>query len=226
MMEFLASLLQVICIDVMLSSDNALVIAIACRSLPNKQRKLAAILGTVAAVLLRFIFTLLFLEIFGLPFVSIGGGLILLWIATHLLSNDKSKEHATSTSIWTAIRIIVIADAVMSLDNMMAIAAAARGSWPIIIFGLALSIPLIIFGSTIVAKLLERLPVLIWFGAGILGWVAGGLIASDPTTADFLRRELPMLHAWYLAAMGAGIALAGSWFSMKVKTWVALARPN
>lgn len=168
--EFLTALLQIIWIDIVLSDDNALVIAMASRSLPKRQRRWAIVLGASAAVLLRIIYTLLFLQALALPFIKIAGGAILMMIAIRLVGEEEREEEAAApTSIWSSIRIIVIADAVMSLDNVIAVAGAAQGSMALIIFGLVLSIPLVVLGSTFLIALLERFPALVWIGAGILG---------------------------------------------------------
>ena len=144
-------LLEIIWIDLLLSGDNAVVIALACRSLPKRQRMLGITLGSGVAIALRVVFTLLVVELLGLPFVKIVGGILLFWIAIQLASEDEPQKKPVreAASLWSAIRIIVVADAIMSLDNMMAIAAAAKGSKLLILFGLALSIPLIIFGSAL-----------------------------------------------------------------------------
>ncbi len=213
--EFFFSLLQIVWIDVVLSNDNALVIAMACRSLPKTQRGWAIVLGAGAAALLRIIFTLLFLQLLAVPFIKIAGGAILLWIAIQLVGAEEREATSAPTSIWGSIRIIVIADAVMSLDNVIAIAGAAQGYWPLIVFGLALSIPLVILGSTVLVPLLDRFSVLVWIGAGILGWVAGGLIGSDPAVSEFLRQSALGLQSWQFAVAGASLALFCSWLRMR-----------
>jgi YjbE family integral membrane protein len=204
-------LLQIIWIDIVLSQDNALVIALACRSLPKAQRRRAIVLGAVGAVALRILFTILLLHLLAVPWIRLAGGLVLLWIAIRLGGEEEEPgKSAAPASIWAAIRIIVVADAVMSIDNVIAIAAAAKGSVALIGFGLALSIPLVIVGSTFLIRLLERFPVLILAGAGVLGWVAGDLIGADPAVAGFLRAHAPAVETWHIAAAGAGLALLGS----------------
>lgn len=205
---FLIPLLQIIWIDILLSGDNAVVIALACRSLPRRQRQAAIVLGAGAAVMLRVVFTFLVVELLAVPFLKIVGGALLLWIAIQLVADQKpGKEVTPAETIWASIRIIVIADAVMSLDNVVAIAAAAKGSKWLILFGLALSIPLIIFGSTLVLTLLGRFPALVWFGAALLGWIAGDVIGSDPDAEAWLRQHLPSLKDWGAPA-GAFFVLA------------------
>ena len=178
---FLLALVQIIWINVLLSGDNAVVIALACRALPPQTRKSGVILGAGVAVVMRIAFTIIVATLMGLPYLKIVGGLLLFWIAIQLLvENSDEADVAASHSIWSAVRTIAIADLVMSLDNVVAIAAAAKGSWTLIVIGLAMSVPLIVFGATLIITILERYPVLVWAGAALLGWVAGGLIAEDP----------------------------------------------
>ncbi|MGO9134011.1 MAG: TerC family protein [Methylovirgula sp.] len=176
----LTPVLQIIWIDIVLSGDNAIVIGLACRNLPEKQRLLGIGLGTGAAVILRALLTIVVVELLQLPLVRLVGGLLLLWIAIKLvLEQNHEKDVAPAESIFAVIRIIVIADAVMSLDNVMAIAAAAKGSILLVLFGLGLSVPLIIFGSTLLLGLFSRFPILVWAGAALLGYVGGELIADE-----------------------------------------------
>lgn len=209
-------LLEIIWIDLLLSGDNAVVIALVCRSLPKRQRMLGITLGSGVAIALRVIFTLLVVELLGLPFVKIVGGLLLFWIAIQLASEDEPQKKPVreAASLWSAIRIIVVADAVMSLDNMMAIAAAAKGSKLLILFGLALSIPLIIFGSALLLALLNRFPLLVWAGAALLGWIAGDLLTTDPMLAGWLRPRWPDYDTWdgpVGAVLVFAIAMFGLW---------------
>jgi YjbE family integral membrane protein len=180
--ELWAPVLQIIWIDLVLSGDNAVVIALACRQLAGKQRFWGIIFGTAAAIALRVALTFVVVEILHLPFVRLIGGLLLLWIAVSLVleeEEEKGRDVPAATSTFTAIRIIVIADAIMSLDNVMAIAAAAKGSLMLVVFGLTLSVPLIIFSASMFLALLSRFPILIWLGAAVLGYVAGELVGSE-----------------------------------------------
>ncbi|HEY0146129.1 MAG: TerC family protein [Methylovirgula sp.] len=178
--NFVVPILEIIWIDVLLSGDNAVVIALACAGLPKEQRLRGIILGTAVAIGLRMIFTLLFADLLGLPFIKLFGGLLLLWIAVKLARDERSKKAIVEqTSIFAAVRVIAVADAVMSLDNVIAIAAASKGSPLLILFGLGLSIPLIIFGSSLVLGLINRFPMLIWLGAAMLGFIAGQMIAHE-----------------------------------------------
>jgi YjbE family integral membrane protein len=190
-------LLEIIWIDILLSGDNAVVIALACRPLPGRQRTLGILLGSGVAIALRVVFTLLVVEMLDLPFVKLAGGVLLALIAIRLAGEEEphKKQVRPAVTLWSAIRIIVVADVVMSLDNMMAIAAAAKGSKLLILFGLTLSIPLIFFGSTFVLALLARFPVLVGAGAALLGWIAGDLLWSDPALATWPRPCWPGIES-------------------------------
>ncbi len=185
MMSLGLQLLEIIWINILLSGDNAVVIALACRSLPPERRQAGILLGAGAAVGLRVIFTAMVVTLLALPWLKLGGGILLLGIAINLVKDD-SDEHdvAAAPTIWGAVRVIAIADLVMSLDNVIAIAAAAKGSYGLIIFGLLISVPLIVFGASIVMAGLTRYPALVWVGAALLGFVAGELIAGDPILHD------------------------------------------
>lgn len=199
----LGPILQIIWIDIVLSGDNAVVIGLACRSLPERQRTLGLVLGTSAAVILRILLTIVIVEVLELSFVRLAGGLLLLWIAVKLAIEDEDKKEVGSAdTVFAAVRIIVVADLIMSLDNVMAIAAAAKGSILLVVFGLALSVPLIIFGSTLLMGLFSRFPFFVWAGAGLLGYVAGELIASER-----LFQSYPVTHAplWEPACGVAGV---------------------
>jgi YjbE family integral membrane protein len=214
---FWLPLLEIIWINILLSGDNAVVIALACRSLPGRQRTLGIVFGSGAAVALRVVFTVFVVELLGQPFVQIVGGVLLLWIAVKLAGEEEpEKEIKPANTLWSAIRIVAVADAVMSLDNVVAIAAAARGSKLLILLGLALSIPLIVFGSTLVLALLTRFPVLVWAGAGLLGWIAGNLIGTDPDLAAWLRMRWPGFEAWDGPA-GAIFVAAIAWLRRRHK---------
>jgi YjbE family integral membrane protein len=187
------AVIKIIGINIILSGDNAVVIALACRNLPPRQRKWGIMLGAGAAVVLRIIFTLLVQFLFNLPWLKLAGGLLLLWIAIKLLAGedhaDDDGKVAGGSSLWEAVKIVAIADIVMSLDNVLAIAGAAEAAPPeqriwLIIMGLVISIPLVVAGSTLIMGLLSRYPILVWAGAGLLGWIAGELIATEPILQD------------------------------------------
>jgi YjbE family integral membrane protein len=186
--QFWISVLQIIWINVLLSGDNAIVIALACRNLPQKQRFMGMMLGTGVALLLRLIFATVVSTLMLLPYVKIAGGLALFWIAVKLLMPAEGAEsgHSTSDSLWRAVKLIAIADVVMSLDNVIAVAAVTDGSFALLVFGLGVSIPLIVAGANILMALLNYFPLIIWAGAGLLGWIAGEVIASDPAVTDYV----------------------------------------
>ena len=173
---------KIIWINILLSGDNALVIALACRGLEPKQRLWGMIFGAGAAVLLRIIFTFIVVTLMSLPYLKLGGGLALLVIAAKLLVPENEDEGGVESAahLWAAVQIVVVADIVMSLDNVIAVAAAANGSVPLLVLGLAISIPLIVAGAALIMALLTRLPVLVWAGAALLGWIAGDVMATDP----------------------------------------------
>jgi YjbE family integral membrane protein len=198
--NFVVPILEII--DVVLSGDNAVVIALACASLPREQRSRGIIFGTLAAIGLRAVFTLLFVRLLTLPFVKLVGGLLLLWIAVKLARDERRRTPMSSaSSVLAAIRVIVVADAVMSLDNIVAIAAAAKGSVLLVIFGLALSVPLIIFGSTLLIGLFARFPILISAGAGLLGFIGGQMIGLEIIAAPAPIGNLAFVQHTYFAAV-------------------------
>jgi YjbE family integral membrane protein len=180
---------KIIWINVLLSGDNALVIAMACRGLPRRQRLWGMAIGAGIAVVLLITFTGIVATLMELPYLKLAGGLALIVIATRLLVPDDAGGDVTAgTSLWQAVRIVVIADIIMSLDNVIAVAAAANGELLLLILGLAISIPMIIAGAALIMMVLDRLPILVWLGAILLGWIAGGVIATDPAVHPFLRR--------------------------------------
>ena len=182
---------KIIWINVLLSGDNALVIAMACRGLHGRHRLWGMIIGAGIAVVLLIAFTGLVATLMALPFLKLAGGLALLVIAAKLLvPEDEGDEIAAGTTLWHAIRIVVIADIIMSLDNVIAVAAAANGHLSLLILGLAISIPMIIAGAALIVMVLDRFPILIWLGAILLGWIAGDVIAGDPAVQPMLHRLL------------------------------------
>jgi YjbE family integral membrane protein len=192
---------KIVWINVLLSGDNALVIAMACRGLAPRQRAWGMTIGAGIAVILLIAFTGIVARLMVLPYLKLVGGLALLWIAAKLLVPEDEGDHVTAgTSLWHAIRIVVIADIVMSLDNVIAVAAAANGELPLLILGLAVSIPMIIAGAALIMLVLDRFPILIWLGATLLGWIAGDVIATDPADHPFLQRILDGQIAFNLDA--------------------------
>lgn len=191
--QFWVSLLQIIWIDLLLSGDNAVVIALACRSLPENKRKLGIWLGAGAAVGLRIAFALVVTYLLGVPYLKLIGGILLFWIAIKLAKGEEEShgEIEASDNLWKAVRTIAIADAVMSLDNVIAIAGAAKGHPELFIFGLLLSIPLIIMGAQLLTTIIERYPILIWLGAALLGWIAAEMILGDIAVLNWLKVSMP-----------------------------------
>ena len=186
---FWVALGKIMWINILLSGDNALVIAMACRGLPPRQRLWGMILGAGVAVFLRIIFTGIVATLMALPYLKLVGGLALLVIAAKLLVPEPENEEGTDAAshLWGAVQVVAIADIVMSLDNVIAVAAAANGSVPLLVLGLAISVPLIVAGAALIMALLTRLPILVWAGAGLLGWVAGEVMATDPVVVPYLR---------------------------------------
>jgi YjbE family integral membrane protein len=193
---FWAALLSIIVANILLSGDNAVVIALASRNLPPAQQKKAIFWGSAAAIILRVVLTITAVALLTLPYLKIVGGLLLLYIGIQLLSDSGGEEHMEAkTSIWAAIRTILIADLVMSLDNVLAVAAAAQKGPEetrllLLIIGLGMSIPLIIFGSAMLLKVMERFPIIITLGAGLLGLLAGGMLVDDPAIKDSIQEAL------------------------------------
>jgi YjbE family integral membrane protein len=210
---FWAALGSIILSNVLLSGDNAVVIALAARGLPPAHQKKAIVLGSVAAIVMRVLLTIVAVKLLTLPWLKVVGGLLLLYIGVDLLlEDDEEHDHAARPlSIASAVRIILVADLVMSLDNVLAVAAAAQGNTPLLVIGLAISIPLIVFGSTMLLKVMQRFPVIITAGAALLGWLAGEMVLTDPG----LRRwtgELPEVTATGAGFVGAAfVVVAGKW---------------
>ena len=211
---FWAALGSIILANILLSGDNAVVIALAARSLPAHQQKKAIFFGSGAAIVLRIILTLVAAALLKLPFLKIIGGLLLLYIGVDLLAAGDDEEGdlgKENTSLGAAIRTILVADLVMSLDNVLAVAAAAKGDNVLLILGLAISIPLIIFGSTLLLKVMQRFPIIITLGAALLGYLAGEMILTDPAVTDRLG-EISHTIVNIAGAVGAAlVVLLGRW---------------
>jgi len=206
--DFWIGLLKIIWINIILSGDNAVVIALAARSLPEHQQKKAIMFGSGAAVVLRIALTVVAAKLLALSYLQIIGGLLLLWIGTQLLGGEEEEEGegGEKASLWVAIRTILIADLVMSLDNVIAVAAAAKGSMVLLILGLAISIPLVIFGSKLMIKLMDRFPVIVTLGAALIGWVGGETIVSDVALQSIVENN-HWMHTVF-PALGAALVLA------------------
>lgn len=208
-------LVQIIWINVILSGDNAVVIAMACRGLPGSKKRAGVILGALVAVALRIAFTVLVVSLLSTPFLKIAGGGLLLWIAIKLVTEDDGEKSAVKESdrLWPAVRTVAVADAVMSLDNVLAIAAVAQNSHMLLVLGLAISIPIIVGGAALVMALLTRFPILVWAGAALLGWIAGEMLMSDPWLVGRLgealahRLETPAALACAALVLAVGYVL-------------------
>ncbi len=241
--------LQIIWINILLSGDNAVVIALACRMLPPRQRFWGMMIGAGVAVLLRIIFTMIVAQIMAFPFLKFVGGVLLLWIAVKLLVPEEDHGEgkvAAADSLWRAVRIIAIADIVMSLDNVIAIAGAADTAalrmsgavaahqaaelaayvkFSLIAFGLATSVPLIIAGSALLMAVLDRLPILVWAGAGLLGWISGEIMIKDTAVAGWLGPDLVHRYEYWAAAAGVVFVLGLGWLIRRARHKTMLEQP-
>ncbi|MBE3554282.1 MAG: TerC family protein [Thermicanus sp.] len=195
----MAVLASIIVINIVLSGDNAVVIALASRNLKGNLRKLAVLWGTAGAVILRILLTVVIIRLLEIPFLQVLGGFMLLWIAYKLLSeeDEPKRQIQGGKTLWSAIGTIIAADFVMSLDNVLAIAATANGSIPLIVIGISISVPIMIFGSQLVLTLMERFPIIVLVGVGILAWTAGEMILKDETMQHWLGNALPAFQ-WIL----------------------------
>lgn len=244
---FWVALGKIMWINILLSGDNALVIAMACRGLPPRQRFWGMVLGAGVAVVLRIIFTFIVVTLMALPYLKLVGGLALLLIAAKLLvpeHEDGEGDVHAAAHLWAAVQIVAVADIVMSLDNVIAVAAAANGSVPLLVIGLAISVPLIVAGAALIMALLTRLPILVWAGAALLGWIAGDVMASDPaiepklsalfsgsfgTKLDSLLTTLHLAHGhsaeFVMAVLGVAVVLivGGIW---RKRTLQKMAHPE
>ena len=213
--EFWIGLLKIIWVNLLLSGDNAVVIALAARSLPPKQQTQAIVWGSGAAIVLRIILTVFAVALLTLPYLKLVGGALLLWIGVQLLVPDEGEEDMQSSdNLMIAIRTILVADLVMSLDNVIAVAAAAETApenvkLVLLVLGLAISIPIVIFGSTLLLHVMERFPVIITIGAGLLGWIAGEMAVTDPAVKGWVETSASWLEHFYVApAIGAAVVIA------------------
>jgi len=222
---FWVALSQIMLVNIVLSGDNAVVIALACRNLPVQYRQKAILAGSAGAILLRIIFCVVVAWLLQIPYLKIAGALLLFWIGVKLITEDSEEGGedgvAAKSNLWGAIQTIIIADAVMSLDNAIAIAAAAEQAakgdstraWTLIIIGLVISIPIIIFGSTLIMKIMQRYPVVIVIGGALLGFVAGEMLISDPALHHWLEAQVA---AWFKPPAAAGTAAYAAWMKSTV----------
>ena len=219
--EFWLALGQIIIIDILLGGDNAVVIALACRKLPASQRTKGILWGTAGAIVLRVILIFFALTLLAVPFLKIVGGLLLVWIGVKLLLPDSDEGHGdlqASDKLWGAVKTVIVADLVMSLDNVIAIAGAAESAggdhkMPLVVFGLLVSIPIIVWGSQLVIKLMDRFPAVITVGAMLLGWIAGTMAVSDPAVIPYMATQpaaRPELPPEVLPALRYGAGISGA----------------
>jgi len=216
-------------VNIVLSGDNAVVIALAARSLPPKQQKQAVIFGSGAAIVLRIVLTLVAVALLALPWLKLIGSVLLLWIGVKLLVPEEGGEDLdVGDSMISAIRTILIADLVMSLDNVIAVAAAAEGSVTLLVIGLAISIPLVIFGATLLIKLMERFPVIITIGAALIGFVAGEMAWEDQAIAEFTSHFAKWFKYLLAVASALFVVALGKWLARRaaIKEAVLEASPN
>ncbi|MGO4738264.1 TerC family protein [Bosea sp. 2KB_26] len=212
-------LFEIIVLNIVLSGDNAVVIALACRALAPAQRTKGIALGAIVAVLLRVVFTVVVASLLSAPFLRIAGAVLLFWIAVKLVLEDGEGDEdaiAASSKLWKAVQTVAIADIVMSLDNVLAIAAVAKDSLPLLVAGLVISIPLIVVGASLITRLLAQFPLLVWAGAGLLGWVAGEMLDSDPWFASQFGAAMMHQLEYPAAILGALLVLGlGYWLKSR-----------
>ena len=206
--QFWVAALEIVVINILLSGDNAVVIALACRNLPKRQRRWGILWGAAGAVVLRIILTFFAVSLLKLPYLNLIGGVLLIWIGVKLISDEDGDGHDVKAAdrLMVAIRTIIVADLVMSLDNVIGVAGAAKGSVLLIVFGLVVSIPLVIVGAQLIMKLIERFPILVIAGGGLLGFVAGEMVVTDTALAPWINTHAAWLH-WILPTVGVVIVV-------------------
>lgn len=218
-MEFLAALISIVVINLVLSGDNAVIIAMASRNLPVRQQKLAIFWGSAGAIGLRVILTTGAVILLKVPLLKAIGGALLVWIAVKLLKKEEREKDACkeASCLLDAIKTIIIADFLMSLDNVLAVAGASRGNVLLLIIGLAMSIPIIIYGSRIIVFLMKKSPLIIHVGAGILGWTAGEMIAGDQQVEAYLQIAMPILDLLLPILLTLFVVVFGYWLNLRQK---------
>ena len=233
--EFWVAVGQIILIDILLGGDNAVVIALACRKLPPKQRTLGILWGTAGAILLRVILIFFALTLLAIPYLKIVGAILLLWIGIKLLLPEDEDAHGNiegSDKLWAAVKTVIVADLVMSVDNVIAIAGAAESAggdhkMPLVVFGLLVSIPIIVWGSQLVIKLMDRFPMIITIGGMLLGWIAGTMAVTDPAIIGYMPSvpaDKPGLPAEVTATVRYGAGVAGALLVLAWGKWAASRR--
>ncbi len=214
---FWVALVEIIGINLILSGDNAVVIALACRGLPPRQRKIGVLFGTGAAIVLRIAFATVIAYILRIPALMLGGSIALMWIAIKLVEPSQGENEegvAAAVTIWSAVWTVLVADAVMSLDNVIAIAAAAKGDFLLMALGISISIPPVVIGSTLMLWALDSFPILIYAGAGLLGWIAGELAVEDQFAGHWIDDHVRFLH-WGLKYVTCGVVLLAGMYMRK-----------
>jgi YjbE family integral membrane protein len=224
--EFWARWLAIVLLDLTLAGDNALVIALAVRNLPRRQQWQGRLWGTFGAVALRVLFIGIITFILRIPLLQAIGGLVLFWIGVKLLTQQvETHDVRHGGTLFEAIWIIIVADVIMSLDNVLAVAAAAHGDMVLVIFGVGLSIPIVIWGSGILARLMGRFPWIVTLGAGVLGWVSGEMILKDPVVRASLGESVVDAFEWVLpAVLGVGVIVVGRWWVARRMGWLGRER--
>lgn len=201
-LDFAVILLQIVLIDLLLGGDNAVVIALACRKLPPNMQKKAIILGTIGAIIARVVLLIIAVHLLALPWLKIVGGLLLLWIGFKLVGSEEEEASINSDNrLWKTVLTITLADVVMSLDNVLAVAAAGKGNIWLVSFGVLISIPIIVMGSKLVLRLLSRFPFIVTLGGALIGWIAGSMLVADTALLRYTA-VIPFLH-WIAGAIGA-----------------------
>jgi YjbE family integral membrane protein len=221
--DFWIAVGQIIMIDILLGGDNAVVIALACRKLPPKLRTQGILWGTAGAIVLRVVLIFFALTLLAVPYLKIVGAILLLWIGIKMLQPEDDSAHSNiegSDKLWAAVKTVIVADLVMSVDNVIAIAGAAENAggshkMPLVIFGLLVSIPIIVWGSQLVIKLMDRYPMVITFGAMLLGWIAGTMAVTDPAVAGWFQQNLPKAQYVFGAAGAVLVAAVGLWLQRR-----------
>ena len=213
--EFWGRLLEISVLNMLLSGDNAVVIALAVRALPGRQRLLGQLGGTLGAVILRLLFVGVISMLLRVPLLRLVGGLLLLWIGYRLVRpvEEEAGGSRHGASFWESVWIIVVADITMSLDNVLAVAAAAHGDMMLVTLGIAMSVPIVVWGSGVLAGLMDRYPWIIWAGGGLLGYVAGDMLLEDPLVVDWLGAVGPALEYPVPGALAVALALVGWWMA-------------
>jgi len=212
-LQFWLAVVEIIAVNILLSGDNAVVIALACRNLSPRQRRMGVFWGVLGAIVLRIVLTLFAMGLLVYPWLRLVGGALLVWIGIKLIAEDAGAEKRIKASdrLLTAVGTIIVADLVMSIDNVVAVAAAAKGSAALLIFGLVISIPIVVVGSQIIMKLVERFPVLVLAGGGLLGYIAGDMAVEDPVVKPWIDANAATLGQLAAPVLFGVVVIAGEW---------------